>query len=103
MVLKRLRSLAAEVKVRIYVIGIFKKRMFKALGFLLKKMLRKDFVFLLNAFKYGAPPHGDQAFGLDRGNSYAFITGSESIRDVIAFPKVKDASCLLTLAPNVCR
>ena len=83
--------------IRIYDRDI-QERMFKALGFT-KEDAQERFGFLLNAFKYGAPPHGGLAFGLDR--IVMLITGSESIRDVIAFPKVKDASCLLTLAPNV--
>lgn len=83
--------------IRIYDSNI-QERMFKALGFT-KEDAEERFGFLLNAFKYGAPPHGGLAFGLDR--IVMLITGSESIRDVIAFPKVKDASCLLTEAPNV--
>ncbi len=72
--------------------------MFRCLGFTAEDA-QERFGFLLDAFKYGAPPHGGLAFGLDR--LIMLMTGADSIRDVIAFPKVKDASCLLTDAPNV--
>ncbi len=83
--------------IRIYSSDI-QNTMFKCLGFSAEDA-QERFGFLLDAFKYGAPPHGGLAFGLDR--MIMLMTGAESIRDVIAFPKVKDASCLLTDAPNV--
>jgi aspartyl-tRNA synthetase len=74
------------------------EKMFEVLGFT-KEEAYERFGFLLNAFKYGVPPHAGLAYGLDR--LVMLMAKEESIRDVIAFPKVKDASCLMTDAPNV--
>ena len=74
------------------------QKMFKLLGFTPEDS-QERFGFLLDAFKYGVPPHGGLAFGLDR--IIMLMSGASSIRDVIAFPKVKDASCPMTDAPNV--
>ena len=74
------------------------ERMFEALGFT-KESAYERFGFLLDAFKYGVPPHAGLAYGLDR--LVMLLTGADSIREVIAFPKVKDASCLMSEAPNV--
>ena len=73
-------------------------RMFKALG-LTDEVANEKFGFLLDAFKYGVPPHAGLAYGLDR--LVMLMAKRDSIRDVIAFPKVKDATCLLTNAPDV--
>ena len=73
------------------------ERMFEALGFTKEEAYEK-FGFLLNAFKYGVPPHAGLAYGLDR--LVMLMAQMDSIRDVIAFPKVKDASCLMTKAPS---
>jgi len=74
------------------------EKMFEVLGFA-KEDVYNQFGFLLNAFKYGVPPHAGLAFGLDR--LIMLMVQADSIRDVIAFPKVKDASCLMSDAPNV--
>ncbi len=73
------------------------EKMFTLLGFS-EEQAYERFGYLLNAFKYGVPPHGGLAFGLDR--MIMLMCQADSIRDVIAFPKVKDASCLMTQAPS---
>lgn len=83
--------------VRIYQNHV-QEKMFEVLGFT-KEDAYERFGFLLNAFKYGVPPHAGLAYGLDR--LVMLMAKEDSIRDVIAFPKVKDASCLLTDAPNI--
>ena len=72
-------------------------KMFEVLGFTPEKA-NEQFGFLLEAFKYGVPPHAGLAYGLDR--VAMLMGGCDSIREVIAFPKVKDASCLMTEAPT---
>ena len=74
------------------------EKMFEVLGFT-KEQAYDRFGFLMNAFKYGVPPHAGLAYGLDR--LVMLMTKQDSIRDVIAFPKVKDASCLMTNAPDI--
>ncbi|WP_317855849.1 aspartate--tRNA ligase [Chakrabartyella piscis] len=74
------------------------QKMFELLGFT-PEDAQERFGFLLDAFQYGVPPHGGLAFGLDR--IIMLMTGATSIRDVIAFPKVKDASCPMTQAPGL--
>lgn len=74
------------------------EKMFEVLGFT-KEAAHERFGFLLDAFKYGVPPHAGLAYGLDR--LVMLLVKADSIREVIAFPKVKDASCLMTDAPNV--
>lgn len=83
--------------VRIYQSDV-QEKMFGILGFT-KEEAYDRFGFLLNAFKYGVPPHAGLAYGLDR--LVMLLVKAESIREVIAFPKVKDASCLMSEAPNV--
>ena len=73
------------------------EKMFEALGFT-KESAYEQFGFLLDAFRYGVPPHAGLAYGVDR--MVMHMVHADSIRDVIAFPKVKDASCLMTKAPG---
>jgi len=74
------------------------EQMFEALGFT-KEKAHEQFGFLLDAFKYGVPPHAGLAIGLDR--FVMLLVKADNIREVIAFPKVKDASCLMTNAPDL--
>ncbi|MDE6924017.1 MAG: aspartate--tRNA ligase [Acetatifactor sp.] len=83
--------------VRIFQADI-QERMFRALGFTDEKA-QEQFGFLLDAFKYGVPPHAGLAIGFDR--FVMLLVKADNIREVIAFPKVKDASCLMSEAPNV--
>lgn len=83
--------------VRIYQSDV-QEKMFEVLGFT-KEDAYERFGFLLNAFQYGVPPHAGLAYGLDR--LVMLMAKEDSIREVIAFPKVKDASCLMTEAPNI--
>ncbi|MBO5371262.1 MAG: aspartate--tRNA ligase [Lachnospiraceae bacterium] len=73
------------------------EKMFEVLGFT-KESAHEQFGFLIDAFKYGVPPHAGLAYGVDR--MVMHMVHADSIRDVIAFPKVKDASCLMTAAPG---
>ena len=77
--------------------GDIQEKMFEVLGFTPERP-NEQFGFLLDAFKYGVPPHAGLAYGLDR--VIMLMVGADSIRDVIAFPKVKDASCLMMEAPS---
>ena len=78
--------------------GDIQEKMFEVLGFT-KEQAQERFGFLLDAFRYGVPPHAGLAYGFDR--LMMLMTGAESIREVIAFPKVKDASDLMSNAPDV--
>ena len=73
------------------------QKMFEILG-ITKEESERKFGFLLEAFKYGAPPHGGLAYGLDR--MIMLLTGESSIREVMAFPKNQNAQCLVSDAPN---
>ena len=73
-------------------------RMFHALGFT-EQRARESFGFLMDAYRYGAPPHGGMAYGLER--MVMLISKRENIRDVVAFPKVQNASELMTGAPDL--
>ena len=73
------------------------ERMFEALGFT-KEKAHEQFGFLLDAFQYGVPPHAGLAIGLER--LVMQLAQTDNIRDVIAFPKMKDASCLMSDAPG---
>ena len=76
---------------------VMQREVFKVLG-ISDEEAQEKFGFLLDALKYGCPPHGGLAFGLDR--LVMLMLGCESIRDVIAFPKTQSANCLLTDAPG---
>ncbi|MBS7262310.1 MAG: aspartate--tRNA ligase [Eubacteriales bacterium] len=82
--------------IRIHVADV-QEKMFQLIG-LDEQTAHERFGYLLNAFRYGVPPHGGLAFGLDR--LVMLLAGKDSIRDVIAFPKVQNASCLMTDAPT---
>lgn len=103
----KVRAKAYDITLNGYEIGggsvrIFQsdvqEKMFKALGFTMESAYER-FGFLMNAFKYGVPPHAGLAYGLDR--LIMLMAKTDNIRDVIAFPKVKDASDLMSEAPNV--
>ena len=83
--------------IRIHTIEL-QERMLRALGFT-EEQAWESFGFLLEAFKFGPPPHGGLAFGLDR--MVMFLAGTDNIKDVIAFPKNQNAYCYLSEAPNI--
>nr|MCR4927721.1 aspartate--tRNA ligase [Lachnospiraceae bacterium] len=102
----RVRAKAYDITLNGYEIGggsvrihqsDIQEKMFEALGFTAEEAMDR-FGFLINAFKYGVPPHAGLAYGLDR--LIMLMSGTDNIRDVIAFPKVKDASDLMSEAPN---
>ena len=74
------------------------KKIFDIIGFT-EQEAQKRFGFLLQAFEYGAPPHAGAAYGIDR--LVAILTGLDSIRDTIAFPKTQKGNCLITDAPSL--
>lgn len=102
----RVRAKAYDIVLNGYEIGggsvrihqnDIQEKMFELLGFT-KEEAYERFSFLMDAFKYGVPPHAGLAYGLDR--VVMLMTGCDNIREVIAFPKVKDSSCLMTEAPG---
>lgn len=102
----KVRSIAYDIVINGYEAGggsirihdqDLQARMFKALGFT-EERAQEQFGFLMDAFQYGAPPHGGLAFGLDR--LAMILTGTENIKDVIAFPKVQNASDLMSQCPS---
>ncbi|HOL85025.1 aspartate--tRNA ligase [Thermoclostridium caenicola] len=103
----RVRSKAYDMVINGYEVGggsirihsqELQARMFRVIG-LSDEQAGERFGFMLDAFKYGTPPHGGMAFGLDRLTM--LLAGTDNIRDVIAFPKVQTAACLMSNAPDV--
>ena len=102
----RVRSKAYDMVINGYEVGggsirilsqELQARMFRVIG-LTDEQARDRFGFMLEAFRYGTPPHGGMAFGLDRLTM--LLAGTDNIRDVIAFPKVQTAACLMSSAPD---